>query len=124
MSGKNEESKKLVAEKSYIPPVGPAGHRVLIRALTARDEYLEPDSKLVLPDDVAEAYEKASCIGAVLEIGPNCWKDQPGGKPWCKVGDRVAFTRHAGVLILKDKEFLRVVNDLDIYYVYPRNKWR
>ena len=119
MSGTNDE-KKPMAAKSYVPPVGPAGHRVLIRGLTARDEYLEPNSPLIIPDDIAEAYENASCIGIVLEIGPNCWKDQPGGKPWCLVGDRVAFTRHAGTRILKGKEFLRVVNDLDVYYVYDR----
>lgn len=119
MSGTSNEKK---AEKSYVPPVGPTGHHVAIRTISAREEYLEPGSKLEIPPDVAKAYENASGIGFVIQIGPNCWKDQPTGRPWCKVGDKVAFTRHAGVPVILGKEIIRVVNDIDVYYVYSRKK--
>ena len=50
-----------------------------------------------------------------MEIGPQAFKGFHDGSNWCEVGDRVAFAKHAGVLMEDDGKYFRIINDEDIY---------
>ena len=55
----------------------------------------------------------ANTIGIVVAMGDNCFVEQPS--PWCKVGDKVAFAKYAGLLYTgKDGKNYRMINDGDI----------
>lgn len=85
---------------------------------------------LVLPDEVEEKSEGGIILhtaamqgreemgqteGIVIDIGCNAWKDQPGGEPWAKIGERVIFAKYAGTMCdgVDEKKY-RILNDLDI----------
>jgi co-chaperonin GroES (HSP10) len=57
--------------------------------------------------------------GTVLSIGPNAFKaygKDYSGAPWCSVGDKVIFSRYAGVIVVDPdtaKEYT-LLNDDDI----------
>lgn len=117
MSAKSVSSKTVGQAKR-----GPAGHRVLVRP-----DRVEETTRggIVLPEVTKERDQRATQQGTVLEIGPSAWKEHWEGKPWAKVGDRVIFTRYAGVdlsyearqLIDPSADRLTVINDEDVVYV-------
>ena len=77
-------------------------------------------------DDIRRAVASDD-IGIVAAIGPLAWQRQdlqgklPQDKwePWCKVGDKVIFGRHAGKLKQdpEDGKWYMVINDEDIQAV-------
>ncbi len=85
---------------------------------------------LVLPDEVEEFSEggifiaslnrkeerAAQITGTVVSIGHLCWKGFEDETPWCKVGDKVHFSRYAGRYIDDPETEIRymVMNDEDI----------
>lgn len=104
------------------------GIRLTIRPDKVKDSEAEKTKKLaenaglVLPDTVADdltneaTREQASVDqGIVLGIGPVAFRDY-GGEPWCKVGDHIAYARHAGKWV-KDPdtdENILIINDEDV----------
>lgn len=105
------------------------GHRITIRADKPIDSEAEKTKKLAersgiaLPDKVAEDLDnehlrvQASVDqGYVLGIGPVAFNDFGGREAWCKVGDYIAYARHAGKWV-KDPETdesILVINDEDV----------
>jgi co-chaperonin GroES (HSP10) len=64
--------------------------------------------------------------GTVMEIGPLAWKNQlygfgtEGWEPWCKVGDRVFYSKYAGKLLVDQEDennAIIVLNDDDVHCV-------
>jgi hypothetical protein len=82
--------------------------------------------------------------GVIVELGSQCWSahaasllDLPEGlrdlEPWCKVGDTVLYSRHAGKFVrdplvpVEDQEGaeLYVINDDDVIAVLPpQSEWK
>ena len=66
-------------------------------------------------------------FGTVVQIGHTCWTTATGEKlePWCEVGDRILFARHAGRFVFdpedRDQEFM-VMNDNDVIAVITENE--
>ena len=66
-------------------------------------------------------------FGTVVSIGHTCWTQADGSKlePWCKLGDRILFARHAGRFVYdpenREKEFM-IMNDTDIIAVITENE--
>lgn len=59
-----------------------------------------------------------SDIGVVIEIGHTAYMNMDDNKPWCKVGDRVMFQKHAGKLDPTDpSEMVRLLKDIDVIQV-------
>lgn len=59
---------------------------------------LKPKTKggIILPDKSRTDIETFTNIGKVLIIGDTAYKDARfEGKPWCKVGDYIVFSRHS-----------------------------
>lgn len=74
----------------------PAGHHMLIALPTFAEQTA---GGIIIPGSVNERERAATVIGTVLAQGPSCYKDPkrfPEG-PWCKVGDRVLFSRYQGM---------------------------
>jgi co-chaperonin GroES (HSP10) len=89
----------------------PLGRAVLI-------EPYVPERKLsviVLPDEVQAREQMIDQRAIVVEVGTNCWCDEP--TPRAKVGDKVLVARFAGFMATgtKDGKPYRFVNDRDIF---------
>lgn len=59
-----------------------------------------------------------SDIGVVIELGHTAYKNMDDESPWCKVGDRVMFQKHAGKLDPSDVTgTVRLLKDVDVIQV-------
>lgn len=91
--------------------LAPLGCSVLV-------EPYEPEiekSTLVVPDTVRERTSLVETRAIVIEVGPECWRDE--SQPRAKPGDKVMITRFAGYMIkgIWDGKQYRMVNDRDIF---------
>lgn len=80
-------------------------------------EPYEPEfkaSKIAIPETVKDRSRMIENRVVVIEVGPNCWPDEP---PRAKPGDKVLISRLAGSMAVgpKDGKSYRVVNADDIY---------
>lgn len=105
------------------------GHRVLVKPDPVKDQLDLPQGlkehnfEVVKPADLERREEVATQIGTVIGVGKTAFRafdgQDPNWEPWCKVGDRVLYTRYAGKLVedpvTKEKFF--VMNDEDIQAV-------
>lgn len=78
----------------------------------------EPERKqsvIVLPDEVQGRQMMVEQRAIVIEVGANCWHDEP--EPRAKPGDKVLVARFAGYMATgpKDQKSYRFINDRDIF---------
>ena len=91
--------------------INPAGHRVLILPR----EIMEKSSGGIILSTIGqrEREQMSNTTGLVVAVGPTCYDDME--VPWCKVGDKVAYAKYAGLLYTgKDGQQYRMVNDGDV----------
>lgn len=105
------------------------GHRVLIKpdTLDEHDPVLARAKQAIKGFELAGINErKESTIidtGIVVELGPTAYQDFGGRDKWCKVGDKVSYTRHGGKAIYNpdnQEEKWLVINDEDIIMVWEK----
>ena len=89
-----------------ITPVGP---RVLIKPDPVETKV---GSIIIATDEKIMKYETVT--GEVISLGPTCWS---GEEPWCKVGDRVSYTRHGGKFVKDGGVEYLVLSDEDVIAV-------
>lgn len=103
----------------------PVGHRLLIALPTMAQQSA---GGIIIPTEVNERERAAAVVGTVLAVGDDAYKDLrrfPSGKPWCKLGDKVLFSRYAGQRFKsKDRESgamveYRMLNDDEITGTVP-----
>ena len=123
----------------------PVAHRLIVVPITLEEEVSiqELAPELAAKNFVVRSgmehkdskYMKESLDrGKVVEIGWMCWKHSDygyinwlpesvnrwlGWKPWCQIGDRVLFGKHAGKLEIDpvtEEEFM-ILNDEDIQVI-------
>lgn len=89
----------------------PLGRAVLIEPYTPERK----ESIIVLPDAVQSQHQMVDQRAVVIEVGPNCWCDEP--VPRAKPGDKVLVARFAGFMAqgTSDGKQYRFVNDRDIF---------
>lgn len=89
----------------------PSGYRILCAIPEAEKEF--EGSNLLKPEDLIKRDETLSTVLFVVELGPDCYKDEkrfPNGA-WCKPGDFVLVRPNAGTrLMIHGREF-RIIND-------------
>ena len=101
--------------------IKPVGNRVLIKPEKLED--IDPvwakakAAGIQIPDTHMVRQERIVEIGTVLEIGENAWDDFQG-PCWCKVGDKVGFTKYGGKIIKYNDEEFYLLEDIDILCVY------
>lgn len=105
----------------------PCGHRVIIKPEFESQEIQEGALKGFITSVNEDTYSRermATDMGTVVSIGPNCWKPEGlgGGVPWCKIGDRVRYAKHAGKIINDGEEEYFIINDEDIQCVVIEDK--
>lgn len=140
-----EEARRLVEESLGFEPIRVTGWQIAVKVYTRPEDVKEiiTDSgkkiSIYLPNE-SRAHDKfVNCVGLVINMGVDCYKDKyfveplymqlirkvfgkwmkPSTKrPWCKIGDWVVFDRNAGpqinyrdvpVTILEDKHIRAVV---------------
>lgn len=96
-----------MSNKSGLKPLGRA---VLIKPY-------EPErlsSVLIIPKSAEEGMHMLEHRAVVIEVGDNCWPDEPAR---AKPGDKVLVARFAGFMAVgtADGEQYRFVNDKDIF---------
>ena len=93
--------------------ITPAGYRVLVRPDPVQEET---DWGFELRID--ERLERAAQVyGELVAVGAFAWAEDE--EPWAKVGDRVAYIKHAGKFLQdpETEEELVILNDADILAV-------
>ena len=91
------------------------GYRVLVKA-----DEIEKVTKggIVLVQD--ERLEKTlTQFGTVVDIGETCWIGEAFKNPWCKVGDKIMFSKHSGRFVREtpESEQYLIMNDTDVLAV-------
>lgn len=92
------------------------GYRVLVKG---DDIEKTTESGLVLVYESEERERSGIQVGTVVGVGGTCWAGEAFTDPWCKVGDRILFSKHSGRFIQDpdtEEEFL-IMNDTDVLAV-------
>jgi len=88
----------------------PCGYKILIALPKVEETYAGG----ILKSDAARKLEEVSTVlGAVLELGPDAYKDAtkfPAG-PWCKEGDFVIIRAYSGTRFKLYGTEYRLIND-------------
>lgn len=89
----------------------PLGRAVLVKPY-------EPErisSIIAMPDSVHDRLQMIEQRAVVIEVGANCWPDEP--EPRAKPGDKVLVARFAGHMATgtRDGQQYRLINDRDIF---------
>ena len=95
------------------------GATVLVRPFEIEEKT---KGGIILPDNARSDMAYLNTVGRVLSLGLHAYADETiyTKGPWCKVGDFVAYTKHAGqrfywkgvqLLILREQEILMVLDD-------------
>ena len=108
----------MLSEVKNESGIKPVEYKVLVRP-----DKVEEKTKggIVLPNQTKERDEHAQTKGTLIEVGGNAFEDWRGEKP--KSGDRIVFTKYAGVRIEgTDGETYQVIHDKDIAAVLTKEK--
>jgi co-chaperonin GroES (HSP10) len=97
------------------------GYRILVKADDI-EKVTDFGIVLILDEKLERSGQQ---FGTVVGVGESCWagRDNGGklveGKAWCKVGDRVLFSKHSGRFVYdpETEEELLIMNDDDILAV-------
>lgn len=97
-----------MSNKSGLKPLGRA---VLIQPY----EPERVSSIIEIPDSIKANLNSIEQRAVVIEVGANCWCDEP--EPRAKVGDKVLVARYSGHMAIgtNDGQAYRFVNDRDIF---------
>lgn len=88
----------------------PLGHAVLVKPYE-----LEYSGTIEIPDVVKTRTDMVEQRAVVIEVGPECWKDET--RPRAVVGDRVLVSKYSGHLAKGplDGKWYRLVNARDVF---------
>ena len=95
------------------------GYRILVDI--DKVETISEGGIIIIVNERDERLEaSASQFGTVAQVGHTCWAGGIDQEPWCKVGDRIIFSKHSGRFVYdpedKDKEYM-AINDTDVIAV-------
>lgn len=96
--------------------INESGLKPLGRAVLVRPYEPEVRSSILhIPDSVRENQQMVEQRAVVVEVGDNCWCDEPA--PRAKAGDKVLVSKFAGFMArgTRDGEQYRFINDRDIF---------
>ena len=102
-------SKEQIENKSGIVPTG--GHLLVLP-----DKVEEKTAGgIYIPETSREKEQQAATMGTLVDVGPGAWLDIDDGKPWAEIGDRISYSRYAGVFMDgQDEEQYVLINDNDV----------
>ena len=106
----NREEEIPIEDRAKQLPT-PSGYRILCAIPDVDNKF--DGSDLLKPDELVKRDEILSTVLFVVELGPDCYKDDkrfPNG-PWCKVGDFVMFRPNTGTRFKVNGAEYRLMND-------------
>ncbi len=102
-----EESKSI--NQSGILPTG--GHLLV---LPNKVEEVTAGG-IILPQETRDKEQQAATVGTLIAVGAGAWLDLDDGSPWAKVGEKVSYSRYAGVSMAgQDGQDYVLINDNDV----------
>ena len=73
---------------------------------------------IYIPETAREKEQQAATVGILIAVGDSAWADLDDGKPWANVGDKISYSRYAGVSMKgADDESYVLINDNDVLAV-------
>lgn len=70
---------------------------------------------IILPQDTLDKEQQAATEGTLIAVGPSAWIDLDDGEAWAEVGDKISYSRYAGVSMEgSDGEQYVLINDNDV----------
>lgn len=118
---------KTLVHKDYLGKIEtyPTGHMILIKPDLSDDverangTYKMKGGTIEIPEEVAKHFareQKAQQRGTVIAVGMIAYSDWHEGELWCKPGDTIIFTRHAGMRMFDERlgEDVILMSDNDI----------
>ena len=91
------------------------GNKILIKPDFVEGEKVSEGGIVYGVTDQAKREAKAeTTTGVIIGIGPSAWLDPIlGGEPWCKVGDRVLYSKYSGKFVVDPEDDIEyvVIND-------------
>ena len=70
---------------------------------------------IILPQETRDKEQQAATVGTLVAVGPGAWADLDDGSPWALVGDKISYSRYAGVSMLgQDGQDYVLINDNDV----------
>ena len=87
----------------------PLGRAVLVKPY----EPERASSLIVMPDSVEANQLMLEQRVVVVEVGPNCWHNEP--QPRAKVGDKVLYGKYSGTEVTINGEEYLIMRESDIF---------
>lgn len=104
-----EQENTEMINKSGIWPTG--GHLLVLPKKV--EEITE--GGIILIEDTRDKEQRASTEGILVAIGASAWTDLDDGTAWAMIGDKISYSRYAGVdMVGKDGEQYVLINDNDV----------
>jgi len=97
------------------------GYRVLVKPKEV--EKVSKSGIIVLVEGTNETKleEAGQQFGTVVGIGDTCWAGEAFSAPWCRIGDTILFSRHAGRFVYDptdpEETAYMIMNDTDVLAV-------
>jgi len=102
-------SEEQVVNKSGIEPTG--GHLLVFPNKVEE----KTAGGIIMPEAVRDKEQQAATIGTLIAVGSGAWLDLDDGLPWAEVGDKISYSRYAGVAMEgKDFRDYVLINDNDV----------
>lgn len=107
------------------------GHRLMIDPDPVELEHkIAGGPSIILAKD-ERLYREATGSGTVVQIGPTAFVGFADSSPWCAVGDRIIYARHAGKFVedpeeidpktKRPKEYY-IINDEDVQVIIQKKE--
>jgi co-chaperonin GroES (HSP10) len=99
------------------PPVNksgilPTGGHILVLPKTVEEVTA---GGIIIPHDTREKEQQAATEGMLIAVGHSAWADLDDGMAWAKVGDKISYSRYAGVSMKgQDGDQYVLINDNDV----------
>ena len=98
------------------------GYRILVDP--EEIEKVTAGGIVLVQDERLEA--SGQQFGVVVGIGSTCWTDGEGNprEPWCSVGDKILFAKHAGRFVYdpETKKEYQIMLDTDVLAVVTESE--
>jgi len=116
-AGKTISDSKWITDEEIPDPIPPncPGWQIIVRPVN-----IMPKTKggIILTPQALDDAKYLQTVGKVLAVGEMAYKDPEifgaNSKPWCKVGDYVAFRKLAGQKFWWERVQLIIMNDRDM----------
>ena len=103
-----DDQKEHVNESGILP----TGGHLLVMPKKVEEKT---EGGIILLDESRDKEQQAATEGTLIAVGKSAWIDLDDGSPWAAVGDKISYSRYAGVAMVgQDDEAYVLINDNDV----------